>query len=119
MKQGTANADHAGPIFDALGDPTRRKILTLLCAGPRPAGEIASHFTISRPAVAKHVRLLKLAGLIDERTAGRKRIYSLRAAPLIEVDAWLHPFRAFWASRLSDLKTLIEDQEHANAQKPD
>ena len=63
------------------------------------------------PAVAKHVRLLKEAGLVEERAQGRRRIYTLQAAPLSEVDAWLFPFRAFWAARLVELKALIEEEE--------
>jgi len=100
-----------GAVFDALGDPTRRAILELLRGDGRPAGDIAAHFPISRPAVAKHVRILKDAGLLQEHVDGRNRIYSLNAAPLVEVDQWLQPFRAFWTARLVSLKHLIEQQE--------
>jgi DNA-binding transcriptional ArsR family regulator len=99
------------PIFDALGDPTRRAILDLLCETPRAAGEIAAQFPVSRPAIAKHVRILKAAGLVQERSEGRRRIYALDAAPLASVDTWLQPYRVFWAARLVRLKHLIEQQE--------
>ena len=105
-----------GRIFDALGDPTRRAILDLLRETPRPAGDIAAHFPVSRPAIAKHVRVLKEAGLVRERAEGRHRIYELDAAPLAGVDRWLQPYRAFWASRLTAIKHLVESKEKANAQ---
>ena len=103
-----------GPIFDALGDPTRRAILELLRETPRAAGDIASHFPVSRPAIAKHVRVLREAGLVRERAEGRHRIYELNAAPLAGVDRWLQPYRAFWASRLVAIKNLVESKEKAN-----
>ncbi|RYG94393.1 MAG: ArsR family transcriptional regulator [Alphaproteobacteria bacterium] len=104
-----------GPVFDALGDPTRRAILELLRETSRAAGEIASHFPVSRPAIAKHVRVLKAAGLVRERIEGRYRIYELNAAPLAGVDCWLEPYRAFWASRLIAIKNLVEAKENENA----
>lgn len=102
------------PIFDALGDPTRRAILDLLRDAPLPAGDIAARFPVSRPAVAKHVRILKSAGLVREHVDGRRRIYSLDAAPLAGVDRWLQPYRAFWAARLVSLKQFVEAQERKN-----
>ncbi|WP_085339303.1 metalloregulator ArsR/SmtB family transcription factor [Aquidulcibacter paucihalophilus] len=98
------------PIFDALGDPTRRAILDLLRPQARSAGEVASHFSICRPGVAKHIRILKDAKLISERSEGRNRIYSLEPEALQSVDRWLQPYRVFWASRLVSLKHLIEAQ---------
>jgi DNA-binding transcriptional ArsR family regulator len=97
------------PVFDALGDPTRRAILDLMREGPRPAGKIAAHFPVSRPAIAKHVSILKKAGLLVERTEGRNRIYALEPQALAGVDRWLQPYRAFWAARLVDLKHIIEE----------
>ena len=102
------------PVFDALGDPTRRAILELLRETPLAAGDIASHFPVSRPAIAKHVRVLREAGLVRERAEGRHRIYELDAAPLAGVDRWLQPYRAFWASRLVAIKNLVESKENAN-----
>jgi DNA-binding transcriptional ArsR family regulator len=101
------------PVFDALGDPTRRAILDLVRERPRAAGEIAAHFPVSRPAIAKHVRILKEAGLLAERAEGRHRIYALEAQALSGVDRWLQPYRAFWAARLVELKHIVEE-EHRN-----
>ena len=89
-------------IFGALGDATRRAILDLLRETPRAAGGIASYFPVSRPAIAKHLRVLKSAGLVHERAEGRHRIYALDPAPLAGVDRWLQPYRAFWASAPGD-----------------
>jgi DNA-binding transcriptional ArsR family regulator len=105
------------PVFDALGDPTRRAILDLLLEKTWTAGELAAHFPISRPAVAKHVRILKEAKLISEKSQGRHRYYSLDPAALMGVDRWLQPYRAFWASRLVSLKHLIESRETQNDNK--
>jgi DNA-binding transcriptional ArsR family regulator len=99
------------PVFDALGDPTRRAILDLLRVEPRAAGDIASHFPMSRPAVAKHVRILRDAKLVSERSQGRQRFYALEASALQSVDVWLQPYRVFWAVRLVTLKHLIEARE--------
>lgn len=94
----------------ALGDPTRRAILDLLRGGERPAGELAARFPISRPAVSKHLRVLREAGLVSERREGRHRLYALDPRPLAELDQWLQTYRTFWAARLLDLKRVVEDQ---------
>jgi DNA-binding transcriptional ArsR family regulator len=88
--------------FGAIADPTRRAILDALIAGERSAGELASRFTVSRPAISRHVRILKRAGLIRERRHLRSRLYSLDGRALAEVDAWLAPHRLFWGARLQD-----------------
>ncbi len=114
----TQFSERDGAVFDALGDPTRRAILDLLRGQGkegRPAGEIAAHFPISRPAVVKHVQILKQAGLLQERIEGRNHIYSLNAAPLAQVDLWLQPYRAFWAARFDSLKHLIEQQARGDS----
>jgi len=94
--------------FAAIADPTRRTILELLRARERSAGELAAHFRTSRPAVSRHVRVLRRAGLIRERREARLRYYSLDAARLADVDAWLAPFRLFWAARLQELRAVVE-----------
>lgn len=99
------------PVFRALADPTRRQILELLGEGDLRAGDIAEAFPqISRPAVSKHLRVLREAGLIDEseRDDGRERRYHLNAAPLQAVHQWLQLFEARWTQRLQTLKDLIE-----------
>jgi DNA-binding transcriptional ArsR family regulator len=97
-------------VFGAVADPTRRAILDLLKAGELPAGELAQRFPVSRPAVSRHLRILKDAGLVRESRAAQSRRYSLSPGPLTEVDQWLAGYRMFWAARLHDLKRYVEDQ---------
>jgi len=75
--------------FGALADPTRRAVLDLLRRGAQPAGQIARAFPISRPAISKHLRLLRRAHLVEERREGRLRVYQLNPEPLRSVDSWL------------------------------
>lgn len=98
-------------VFPAVADPTRRKIVDMLRGGEMRAGDIAAQFKISRPAVAKHMRVLKQAGLIKERREATARIYRLEPAGLAEIDVWIAPYRLFWASRLVTLKTMLEKKE--------
>jgi len=93
--------------FEALAEPTRRRIVELLADGERSAGEIASHFSTSRPGVSRHLRVLHEHGLVTARQAGTRRLYSLDPAPLEEVDEWLERYRCFWTNRLDALDTEI------------
>ena len=98
----------AEPTFQALADPTRRAVLDLLRQGSCPAGEIARAFTISRPAISKHLRLLRRAHLVRERRQGRHRYYQLNPEPLKAVDSWLEHYRVFWRANLNSLKAFVE-----------
>ena len=91
----------------ALADPIRRQIVALLAHGERAAGELADGFPVSRPAVSRHLRVLRQAGLVRARTEGKRRIYTLDPAPLRELDDWLEPYRDLWAQRLDALDTEI------------
>ncbi|MGB3827652.1 MAG: metalloregulator ArsR/SmtB family transcription factor [Ornithinimicrobium sp.] len=90
-----------------VADPTRRQILEFLRHGEAAAGDLGDHFPISRPAVSRHLRVLRDAGLVTSRVEGQRRIYALDARPLAELDAWLEPYRHFWAQRLDALDTEI------------
>ena len=94
--------------FHALADPTRRAVLDLLRRGRQPAGEIARAFPISRPAISKHLRLLRKAHLVNERREGRNRVYQLNPEPLKAVDSWLEHYRVFWQASLTNLKAFVE-----------
>ena len=96
--------------FSALSDPTRRAVLDLLREGSLPAGRIAQAFPVSRPAISKHLRLLRRAHLVRQRRAGRQRFYQLSPTPLQDVDAWLGRYRAFWETSLTALKAVIESE---------
>jgi DNA-binding transcriptional ArsR family regulator len=96
--------------FHALADPTRRAVLDLLRRGSQPAGQIARAFPVSRPAISKHLRLLRRAHLVQERRQGRHRLYQLNPEPLKAVDSWLQNYRAFWQSSLTNLKAFVETE---------
>jgi len=97
-------------VFRALADPTRRDILRLLRRGERSVGEIAADFEQSRPAISKHLRVLRSAGLIVTREQGAARICGLDARPLRAVDAWLRDYKAFWSESMRNLKRYVEEK---------
>lgn len=113
-----AHSSPARDPFAAIADPTRRSILDLIRDRERSAGEIAQHFPVSRPAIAKHMRVLREAGLLIERRETTMRFYSLDVRALRSVDAWLAPYRLFWSARLMDLKRVVEEDLHAAASRP-
>jgi DNA-binding transcriptional ArsR family regulator len=91
----------------ALADPTRQQIVELLADGEYSAGKIAAEFRISRPGISRHLRVLREQGLVQVRSDGRRRLYSLDPAPLAELDEWLARYRSFWTNRLEALETEI------------
>jgi DNA-binding transcriptional ArsR family regulator len=96
-------------VFRAIADPTRRAILDRLRAGPAPVNELAAEFEQSRPAISKHLRVLREARLVTEQRAGRERLYQLQPAPLQRVAGWMEGYRGFWQRNLNDLKRYLED----------
>jgi DNA-binding transcriptional ArsR family regulator len=104
MHRARAHAD----VFRAIADPTRRAILDRLRAGPANAGDLAADFEQSRPAVSKHLKVLREAGLVSETRAGRERFYALDPRPLHRVAGWIEGYRAFWQSSLDSLKRYLE-----------
>jgi DNA-binding transcriptional ArsR family regulator len=95
--------------FAALAEPTRRSILDLLRDGERPVGDLVDHLRLSQPAVSKHLRVLRDAGLVDVRVDAQRRFYRVRPEPLAEVDAWLAPYRRLWTRSLDALGKHLED----------
>jgi DNA-binding transcriptional ArsR family regulator len=91
----------------ALADPVRRELVALLAHGEVAAGELADRFPVSRPAVSRHLRVLREAGLVTSRAEGKRRLYALDPRPLRELDDWLEPYRDLWARRLDALDTEI------------
>lgn len=96
-------------VFRAIADPTRREILALLRGRRRTVGEIAGKFRTSRPAISKHLRVLRAAGLVVARRDGTARICELNARPLRAVDDWLRDYEVFWSESLRSLKRLVEE----------
>ncbi|MFJ5802150.1 ArsR/SmtB family transcription factor [Streptomyces decoyicus] len=96
-------------VFAALANGTRREVLRLLRErGPQPVQSLADHFDMRRPSLSEHLKVLREAGLVSEARAGRQRIYRLDAAPLAEVQDWLHPYERFWRDRLMGLGELLD-----------
>ena len=98
-------------MFGALANPVRRQLLDALRDGPLPAGELATRFALSRPAVSEHLAVLRNARLVVEEPRGRHRYYHLAAEPLAEVGDWLHPFERYWRGRLGALRDLVEGED--------
>lgn len=90
-------------LFTAIADPVRREILRLLLSGEKPAGTLVDALDLPQPNVSKHLKALHEAGLVQVKVEGPRRLYSLEPAPLAELDSWLQPYRAFWASKLDAL----------------
>jgi DNA-binding transcriptional ArsR family regulator len=98
-------------VFQAIADPTRRKVMRLLADKELPISEICSHFTISRTAITKHLHILSEAELISGKKIGREKIYSLHPEPLKELREWLSYYERFWNNKLSMLKYYVEETE--------
>jgi DNA-binding transcriptional ArsR family regulator len=94
--------------FDVIAEPNRRRILDLLRNCERPVGDLVEQLQVSQPAVSKHLRILREAGLVQVRGDAQRRLYSVQAEPLRAIDDWLAPYRAMWASRLDDLERHLD-----------
>ncbi len=97
--------------IEVLAEPNRRLILDLLRDGERPVGELVARMELSQPAVSKHLRVLKEAGLLDVRADAQRRLYRIRPEPLAELDAWLAPYRSLWTKRLDALERHLAKTE--------
>ena len=98
-------------IFTALAEPRRREILDLLRDGERPAGEIVDAVGLAQPTVSQHLKVLREAGLVDVRADANRRLYRLRPAALLELEAWLEPYRILWSGRLDALEQHLDEME--------
>jgi DNA-binding transcriptional ArsR family regulator len=98
-------------VFDVLAEPRRRQILDLVRDGERSVGELVTALAMNQPAVSKHLRVLKEAGLVQARVDEQRRLYRLTPGPLREIDDWLAPYRAAWAASLDRLAGLLDDMD--------
>ena len=96
-------------VFRAVADPTRREVLELLLERDRSVSELAQPFRMSQPAVSQHLRVLRKAGLVRVRKAGRRRLYRLDATPLREVYDWAEHFTRFWPGKLEALGRYLDE----------
>ncbi|MBS1879066.1 MAG: helix-turn-helix transcriptional regulator [Actinobacteria bacterium] len=95
-------------VLRALGEPHRVEILDLLRDGERPVGDLVAQLELSQPAVSKHLRVLREAGLVESRVDAQRRLYRVRAEPLAELDDWLEPYRRLWERRLDKLEDHLD-----------
>jgi DNA-binding transcriptional ArsR family regulator len=91
-------------LFEIIAEPNRRRVLDLLREQEHTVGDLVNALDMSQPAVSKHLRVLRGAGLVEARVDAQRRIYSLRPEPLADVDAWLAPYRKFWRGKLTELQ---------------
>ena len=96
-------------IFQAIADPTRRNILSLLASKAMTPNDIADHFDTSRQAVSKHLQILAECQAIDQRRTGREIYYYFNPKKMKEIDQWLDPFRKLWEDRLDQLDQILKD----------
>jgi DNA-binding transcriptional ArsR family regulator len=94
--------------FAIVAEPNRRAILSLLLASERSVGEIEQELRLSQPSVSKHLRVLRDAGFVQSRIEAQRRLYRLRPEPLMELDAWLAPFRRFWSKHVDALEQHLD-----------
>ncbi|MBF5044528.1 winged helix-turn-helix transcriptional regulator [Aggregicoccus sp. 17bor-14] len=97
--------------FTIVAEPTRRAILGLLLSSERSVGELEQELQLSQPAVSKHLRVLREAGFVEARVEAQRRLYRLRPEPLMEIDAWLIPFRRYWSKHVDALERHLDKME--------
>jgi DNA-binding transcriptional ArsR family regulator len=94
--------------FSIIAEPNRRAILSLLATSERSVGDIEEQLRVSQPSVSKHLRVLREAGFVESRVDAQRRLYRIRPEPLMEVDAWLAPFRRFWSVHVDALERHLD-----------
>ena len=101
----------AADALQVLAEPNRRRILELLRTGERGVGELVANLELTQPAVSKHLKVLRQAGLVEARAVAQRHLYRVRTEPLVELDAWLEPYRAMWTDRLDRLERHLSTKE--------
>ena len=106
---GHIGAVSVAAVMEALAEPSRRRIVELLLGGERSVGRLAAETGLAQPAVSKHLRVLREAGLVEARREAQLRLYRIRPQPLAELDAWLAPYRRLWNASLDRLGRHLDD----------
>lgn len=101
--------------FDAVAEPNRRRILDLLCAEEQSVSDLVERLDLSQPSVSKHLKVLREARLVAARVSAQRRVYRLNPAPLLELEAWLEPYRKYWAGRLDALGHHLDERARASS----
>jgi DNA-binding transcriptional ArsR family regulator len=103
--------------FTIVAEPNRRAILSLLLSSERSVGELEQELRLSQPSVSKHLRVLREAGFVESRIEAQQRFYRLRPEPLMELDAWLIPFRRYWSKHIDALERHLEKMPPVKGRK--
>jgi DNA-binding transcriptional ArsR family regulator len=103
--------------FAIIAEPNRRAILSMLASSERSVGEIEHQLGMSQPSVSKHLRVLREAGFVESRVDAQRRLYRIRPEPLMEVDAWLGPFRRFWSAHIDALERHLDRMSQTSKRK--
>ncbi|HEY2379194.1 MAG TPA: metalloregulator ArsR/SmtB family transcription factor [Gemmatimonadaceae bacterium] len=104
-------------VFDIIAEPNRRAILGLLVSSHQSVGEIERHLRMSQPTVSKHLRVLREAGFVESTVDAQRRLYRLRPEPFHELEAWLAPFRRFWAAHVDALERHLDRMDRSTPTK--
>src|SRR6478672_13944712 len=104
-------------VFDIIAEPNRRAILGLLVSSEQSVGAIERQLRMSQPTVSKHLRVLREAGFVESTVDGQRRLYRLKPEPLLELEAWLAPFRRFWAGHLDALERHLDRMDQPTRTK--
>jgi DNA-binding transcriptional ArsR family regulator len=104
-------------VFEVLAEPNRRRILDAIRDEELPVGELVERLGLSQPAVSKHLRVLRDAGLVTVRTDAQRRCYRLRPEPLAELEQWLAPYRRHWPTHLDRLEQHLNDERHTGGHR--
>jgi DNA-binding transcriptional ArsR family regulator len=108
----------ASAVLEVIAEPTRRRILDAVRDGERSVGELVDEVGMHQPGVSRHLKVLRDAGLVEVRRDAQRRLYRLRPEPLMELDAWLEPYRAQWAARLDSLERHLHQTSTPIAPNP-
>lgn len=103
--------------FGIIAEPNRRAILSLLASSERSVSDIEQQLRMSQPSVSKHLKVLRDAGFVEARVDAQRRVYRIRPEPLMEVDAWLDPFRRFWSSHVDALERHLDRMDQSTTTK--
>lgn len=98
-------------VLEAIAEPHRRRILDVLREGESAVGDLVAQLGLTQPLVSKHLRVLREAGLVEVRVDGQRRIYRVQPRPLVELDAWLEPYRQMWRASLDRLEVHLSEGE--------
>src|SRR5689334_1009265 len=103
--------------FTIIAEPNRRAILSMLLSAEHSVGDIERELGLSQPSVSKHLRVLRDAGFVESRVEAQRRLYRIRPEPLMELDAWLAPFRRYWSKHLDALERHLDRLDQAATRK--